>query len=115
MVFFPNATIYVANQISVKNSEGTKIKTYDFDNPLATFRADVQPNTLSELQVELYGIKSTNANTKKCFFDSNEDSMKVGNRAKVVDDNGETKIYHIQPMNRWRCHSEALLIPVENE
>ena len=41
--------------------------------------------------------------------------MKVGNRAKVIEDDGEIKIYNIQPLNKWRFHSEVLLIPVENE
>lgn len=115
MVLFPNATIYTAEQTTVKNSEGTKIKTYDFSNPLETFRADVQPNTLSQYQIELYGINSKNADTKKCFFDFNSQYMISGNRAKVVEDDGTEKIYSIQPVNKWRLHSEVLLIPVENE
>lgn len=114
MVLFPNATVYVASETTYKNSEGTKIKYYDFENPLESFRADIQPNTLTQSQIDLYGINSKTADTKKCFFKSAE-FMKVGNRAKVVEDDGEIKIYNIQPLNKWRFHSEALLIPVENE
>ena len=41
--------------------------------------------------------------------------MAIGNRAKVVYDNGTVEIYDIQPVNVWRFHKEFLLIPVENE
>ena len=47
MLFFPNATICVAEETAEKNEEGTKIKKYDFENPLEEFQADVQPNTLT--------------------------------------------------------------------
>lgn len=114
MILFPNATLYVAQQTITKNSEGTKIKSFDFTNPLETFRADVQPNSLSQYQIELYGINSKTSDTKKCFFDFNSQHMILGNRVKVVEDDGTEKIYSIQPINKWRIHSEVLLIPVEN-
>lgn len=115
MILFPNATLKVAGLSITKNAEGTKIKSFDFDNPIATFRADVQPNSLSQYQIELYGIDSKNAETKKVFFDSSIEGMVLGNRVEVIDDDGNEKVYRIQPLNRWRIHSEALLIPVENE
>lgn len=114
MVMYINATIQVAQKTKTKNAEGTLITKYDFDNPLESFRADVQPNTLTEAQMTLYGIDSKRANVKKCFF-TKANYMTVGNRAKVLDDNGTVRIYDIQPVNEWRTHSEALLIPVENE
>lgn len=113
MIFFPNATIYIAELTTVKNSEGTKIKTYNFENPILEFRADVQPNNLSEYQRQLYGINAKTAETKRAFFDS-EEYIKIGTRAKVVEDDGTTRIYDVQPINKWRLHSEVLLIPVEN-
>ena len=116
MLFFPNATIYVSDLKTIKNQEGTKIKTYDFDNPLENFRCDVQPNTLTSAQIELYGLNAKTANTKKCFININDGNyMTIGNRAKVVYDNGTTEYYNIQPVNFWRFHKEFLLIPVENE
>lgn len=113
MLFFDNATVIIAELTTVKNSEGTKIKGYDFENPLESFRADIQPNTLSQYQIELYGINSKTANTKKCFYE-NANYMKSGNVAKVVMDSGESKLYTIQPVNEWPQHFEALLIPMEN-
>lgn len=116
MLFFPNATIYVSDLKTIKNQEGTKIKTYDFDNPLENFRCDVQPNVLTSAQIELYGLNAKTANTKKCFININDGNyMTIGNRAKVVYDNGTTEYYNIQPVNFWRFHKEFLLIPVENE
>lgn len=116
MLFFPNATIYVSDLKTIKNQEGTKIKTYDFDNPLESFRCDVQPNVLTSAQIELYGINSKTANTKKCFINLEDGKyMTLGNRAKVVYDNNSVEIYNIQPINVWRFHKEFLLIPVENE
>lgn len=116
MLLFPNATVYVAGLTVTKNAEGTKIKTYDFENPLESFRCDVQPNVLTSAQIELYGINSKNANTKKCFINLEDGQfMTSGNRAKVVYDDNSVEIYNIQPFNVWRFHKEFLLIPVENE
>lgn len=113
-VMYINATIYVAEETVTKNKEGTKIKGYNFDNPLEVIRADVQPNTLSEAELTLYGISEKKAAVKKMFFD-NANYLKRGNRAKVVYDNGDVEIYYIEPVNRWRKHGEVLLIPVGNE
>lgn len=116
MLLFPNATIYVSDLKITKNSEGTKIKKYDFENPLESFSADVQPNVLTSAQMEVYGIKATTANTKKCFCDLDKGNyITLGNRAKVVYDNGTAEYYDIQPVDFWRFHKEFLLIPVENE
>lgn len=116
MLLFPNATIYVSDLKTTKNAEGTKIKTYDFDNPLESFRCDVQPNVLTSAQIELYGLNSKTANTKKCFINLEDGKfMTLGNRAKVVYDDNSFEIYNIQPINVWRIHKEFLLIPVENE
>lgn len=114
MVHYPNAVIDVACLTTTRNSEGTKIKTYDFENPLESFSADVQPNTLTQAQIELYGINTKNAKTKKCFFTS-ASFMLAGNRARVTYASGLQEVYNICPVNEWRVHSEALLVPVENE
>ena len=116
MLFFPNATVYISDLKTIKNSEGTKIKKYDFENPLESFRCDVQPNVLTSAQIELYGINSKTANTKKCFINLEDGKyMTLGNRAKVVFDDTTVEYYNIQPLNVWRFHKEFLLIPVENE
>lgn len=116
MLLFPNATIYVSTLTVTKNDEGTKIKKYDFENPLENFQSDVQPNVLTKAQIDLYGINAKTANTKKCFCDIKSGAfMTPGNRAKVVYENGTVEYYNIQPVNSWKFHKEFLLIPVENE
>lgn len=115
-MFFPNAMVYVAELAVTKNAEGTNIKAFDFENPVESFRADIQPNALTTAQIQLYGLNSKTANTKKCFTDlENGSFMKIGNRAKVEYDDGTVETYGIQPINSWRYHKEFLLIPVENE
>lgn len=114
MVHYPNALVEIAEKTVTKNAEGTKIATYDFNNPLESFRADVQPNTLTQYQIDLYGINEKNAETKKVFYTSSQD-MKSGNRARVTFDDGSVGVYTICPENKWRVHCEALLVPVENE
>lgn len=116
MLFFPNATVYVADVTTTKNSEGTKIKTFDFEKALENFSADVQPNVLTRAQIELYGLNAKTANAKKCFCNiSDGNFMALGNRAKVLYKTGAVEYYDIQPVNVWRFHKEFLLIPVENE
>ena len=117
MLFFPNATIYVSTLQTTTNDEGTITKEYDFENPLESFSADVQPNHLTSAEIELYGLSSKTANTKKCFTNLEDGNfMTIGNRAKVVyGDSGIVEYYHIQPIHVWRFHKEFLLIPVENE
>lgn len=116
MLFFSNSTIKVSELTTVTNSEGTRIKKYDFENPVESFRADVQPNTLTQAQIQLYGIDSKTALTKKCFTNfSDGEKMVAGNRVKVEFDDGKSEYYNVQPVNIWRFHKEFLLIPVENE
>lgn len=114
MVHYPNALVEIAEKSIVKNSEGTKIAEYDFENPVESFRADVQPNALTQYQIDLYGISDRTAETKKVFY-TGALHMKSGNRARVTFDDGSVGTYTICPPNKWRVHCEALLIPVENE
>lgn len=114
MVLYKNATLIIAQVTETENNEGTVIRSFDYEHPVETIRADVQPNTLTQFQLELYGINTKNANVKKCFYDY-ASYMKIGNRVKVLDDNGDVGYYSIMPENVWRKHRVALLIPIENE
>lgn len=114
MVHFPNARIDVAVLSTTTNAEGTLIKTYDFTTPIDSFEADVQPNVLTKEQVELYGINQKTAETKKAFYTKSA-FMLAGNRVKITYNDGRVEYYNVCPQNVWRVHSEALLIPVENE
>jgi len=114
MVHFPNARIDIAVLTQTENEEGTIINAYDFTTPIDSFTADVQPNTLTREQIDLYGINEKTAKTKKAFY-TKSSFMLAGNRARVTYDNGTVEYYNICPVNEWRGHCEALLIPVENE
>ena len=114
MVHYPNARIDIAVLTETTNDEGTRIKEYDFTTPIDSFEADVQPNVLTKEQIDLYGINEKTAETKKAFYTKSA-FMIAGNRVKVTYNNGAVEYYNICPQNVWRVHSEALLIPVENE
>ena len=114
MVHYPNARIDIAVLSVTTNDEGTRIKEYDYTTPIDSFIADVQPNTLTREQIELYGIDEKTAHTKKVFY-TKSNFMLAGNRARVTYNDGSVEYYNICPQNEWRVHSEALLIPVENE
>ena len=114
MVHYPNAKIDIAALSVTKNSEGTRIKEYDFTTPIDSFEADVQPNVLTREQIDLYGINEKTAHTKKAFY-TRSSFMIAGNRARVTYNDGRVEYYNICPQNVWRVHSEALLVPVENE
>ena len=114
MVHYPNAKIDIAVLTVTFNDEGTRIKSYDFTNPIDSITADVQPHTLTREEIQLFGIDEKNAKTKKVFY-TRSSFMLAGNRAKVTYDDGTVEYYNICPQNEWRVHSEALLVPVENE
>lgn len=114
MVHFPNAKIDIAVLTVTTNAEGTPVKTFDYTNPIDSFEADVQPNVLTKEQIDLYGINQKTAETKKAFY-TRSAFMLAGNRVKVTYTDGRVEYYNVCPQNVWRVHSEALLIPVENE
>lgn len=114
MVHYPNAKIDVAVLSVTTNDEGTRIKAYDFTSPIDSFIADVQPYRLTQADIDLYGLDEKTANTKKAFY-TKSSFMLAGNRAKVTYNDGTVEYYNICPQNVWRVHSEALLVPVENE
>lgn len=114
MVHYPNARIDIAVLSVTTNDEGTRIKAYDFTTPIDSFSADVQPHVLTREEIQLFGIDEKTANTKKAFY-TRSSFMLAGNRAKVTYTDGTIEYYNICPQNVWRVHSEALLVPVENE
>jgi hypothetical protein len=104
------------------NSEGTKVPTWGYkksptpDAPAESFRADVQSKTLTEAEVELYGIDKTKSDAKVMYFDQSL-YAEIGNRAYVVSDfPGEAaRYFDIKGSNRWQIHGEAILVPVVGE
>lgn len=113
MVKYFNATVEIWEEKSTVNEEGDKILDYVL---VDSVRGDVQPHTLTEDEVSLYGINTKKANVKKFFFNGKNKNIKNGNRAVVSSEYTEaTDIYTIMSVNAWERHGECLLVPVENE
>lgn len=115
-----NATVYIFAPIVSKNSEGSIGKSWGYllpdpTDPVATFRADVQPAALSKNEMLAWGLSNANADVKKMFgiLDS---SVVPPNRIVVVSDfDDDVAVYTIFGKNRWPGHMEALLVPVVGE
>ena len=115
-----NATVSIYSPVITQNDEGTDISTWGYKqvpalSPVESFRADVQPHTLTIVEQNFFGITDQVSNTKImfCAYSGNVD---VPNRAKVVSDfDGKEKYYSVRAGNIWPGHMEALLVPVVGE
>lgn len=117
-----NATISIYVPYMKKNTEGTPVKVFGYQQtpivaPNETYRADVQPFSLSQVQAEQWGLSNKAADVKKLIFDG-AITLKtiVNNRAKVVSDFDESTVYYdIRALNIWPIHNTAILVPVQGE
>lgn len=114
MVRYNNASVDILEQSATLNDEGDKILSWF---KVDTVVGDVQSHTLSEAELNLYGINAKKADVKLFLYKGFNANIKDGNRAVVTSKylNGATKTYTIQPINAWERHGECLLVPVENE
>lgn len=87
-------------------SEGEAIKTWAI---LKTTAADVQPATLSENEVKLFGISSQHSDSKRIYFEADA-SIVEGLRAYTGG-----KLYDVRGGNPWSIHGVVLGIPVIGE
>ena len=92
---------------------GTAVKGNGQNDAVGVYSVAVEKKLTKE-QIDLYGINEKTANTKKAFY-TRSSFMLAGNRAKITYNDGTVEYYNICPQNVWRVHSEALLVPVENE
>jgi hypothetical protein len=117
---FENATVSVYVPAMGKNAEGTVTKTWGYKQtipvaPAETFRADVQPASLTRAMIELWGLSDKEAQAKTMFYRFAQ-FVQENHRAKVVSDiDGSTHYYEIKGSNPWPIHGEAILIPVQGE
>lgn len=113
MVVHKNATVRIFAETTEMNSEGDCIQSF---SEVESIVGDVQPHALTEAELKAYGISTRKANVKLFLYDGLHDSIKAGNRAKVVSAlTKKTDTYEIMPANVWTRHGECLLVPVENE
>jgi hypothetical protein len=114
-----NATVSVYVPILSINAEGTEIRAWGYKqtpvvDPAETFRADVQPSSLTQAQLEQWGISDAAANMKKLFADLSL-YLALNTRVKVTTDEDGTAYYDVKVVNPWPSHVEALLVPVQGE
>lgn len=131
-----NATVLTYAPIKARNSEGTIVNTWGYIKTLlllglwddgqawddtlpwgeaaAMIRADVQPASLTEAQLQMWGLSNVKSDVKKMFFDG-EPSVVLPNRVGVHYDASGVEYYDVRGTNRWSWHTEAYLVPVQGE
>ena len=108
-----NEFINYTNNYDLTNSHITR-KIYHSLRVMEASKKIAENLNLTKEQIDLYGINEKTAHTKKAFY-TKSSFMLAGNRARVTYNDGRVEYYNICPQNVWRVHSEALLVPVENE
>ena len=90
------------------NPEGMVIKTWA---TLKTGPCDIQPHTLNENELKLFGLNDQKSSAKKIFFEA-DDSIVEGLR---FYDIAQDKLYEVRGSNEWDIHHVVLGIPVFGE
>lgn len=113
MVRFHNAVVTIFAETTEENDDGDIIAEF---GQVEVIEGDVQPHTLTEDEIKLYGISTSKGNVKLFLYNGYHENIKSGNRASVLSSfTGQTEWFNIMPVNAWSRHGECLLVPVENE
>lgn len=113
VVRFINATVTILAESTILDDEGDYIASW---SEVETIQGDVQPHTMTEDEMKVYGLSTIRGNVRKFFYNGLHPNVKVGNRATVQSDfTGTSEVFNIMPINAWSGHGVCLLIPVENE
>ena len=113
MVRYNNAVVTIYTETAIIDDSGDSIVEF---TQVEVIEGDVQPHTLTEDEIKLYGISVRKGGVKLFLYNGLHSSVKAGNRASVLSSfTGQTDLYSIMPVNAWSRHGECLLIPVENE
>ena len=113
MVRFINAVVTIYAETGTENADGDIITSF---SQVEVIDGDVQPASLSQEEIKLYGLSSVKGSIKKFFYNGIHSSVKEGNRAVVNSAlTGKSDIYNIMPVNCWTKHGVCLLVPIENE
>lgn len=113
MVGFLNAEVDIYEETTTLDESGDYIADFVF---VETIVGDVQPHTLTQDEISVYGITTGSGNIRLFLYNGLHPNVKVGNRAKVKSDfTGTEEWFSIMPINAWSKHGECLLVPVENE
>lgn len=113
MVRYNNAVVTIYGEVSEVDTSGDVITHFA---QIDLIEGDVQPHSLTEEELKIYGISASRGNVKLFLYNGFHNSIKVGNRASVLSSfTGQSEMYTIMPVNAWSKHGECLLVPVENE
>lgn len=113
MVRFQNAVVTILQESTTLDESGDYIAEW---SQVEVIRGDVQPHTMTEDEMKVYGISESRGNVRIFLYNGLHPNVKVGNRASVLSAlSGKTELFNIMPVNAWTRHGECLLIPVENE
>ena len=113
MVRFHNAVVDVYTESTTVDEYGDTVTEYTKAESIA---GDVQPYTLTEDEMKLYGISAVKGNVRLFLYNGLYANIKAGNRASVKSDFTQAEeMFNIMPVNAWSRHGECLLLPVENE
>lgn len=113
MVRYKNASVSILAESTTLDESGDYISEW---SPIETIIGDVQPHSMTEDEMKVYGISTIRGNVRLFLYNGLHPNVKVGNRAKVTSALSQTEeIFNIMPINAWSRHGECLLIPVENE
>ena len=113
MVRFNNAVVTILQESTTLDESGDYIAEW---SQVEVIRGDVQPHTMTEDEMKVYGISESKGNVRIFLYNGLHPNVKVGNRASVLSAlSGKTELFNIMPVNAWTRHGECLLIPVENE
>lgn len=113
MVRYKNASVSILAESTTLDDSGDYISEW---SPIETIIGDVQPHSMTEDEMKLYGISTIRGNVRLFLYNGLHPNVKVGNRAKVTSALSQTEeTFNIMPINAWSRHGECLLIPVENE
>lgn len=113
MVIFKNAKVTIYEEVASIDNMGDTVSEY---TEVETIIGDVQPHTLTQDEMKLYGISESKGNVKLFLYNGLHASVKTGARAKVKSNFTQSEeMYTVMPCNAWSRHGECLLVPVENE
>jgi hypothetical protein len=101
-------TVTIQTKTRTKNSEGMWLD--DWADSTETLLCNIQPTTLSEVQLSQWGAIDSNSAAKLMFY-INTSSVALFTRIKRS--NGE--VYEVRNINQWRVHNEATLIPIQGD
>jgi len=103
-----NSTVDLYAPSETRAADGTLQPNYNYSVPSDTITADVQPKTLNEMELKLWGIDIQKQAARNVYDFSFSPYWIVGGRARVDG----TNLYRIMAVNPYNTHIEAVIVPL---